>query len=324
MFEMIFWRFLYNDNCKGLILFDINNETYDSNWRGYYTLPTIYINGSVGTKINNSVNDYTLKFWVNQNWNTSVESYNVIGQINGTNAEETDILCCLYDSWWNQGTADSAIGIGMMMAIAKYMEYLKTNYGIIPKRNVKFIAFGGEEYNIHGGYYYEKYHENETIINVVDLNQLGFKQTDPRLTLNVFINKESYFGPDGYWKKIHKIIDFSNLLDRTNNEYDFATVHTGSEIFGGWDVISDYLPFDKAEDRKDEINTFSFIKTKDKDDTTMKWKYHHRSGGSHTEGDSMKYYDYTDVNATTEAIWNVTKYLMIENDCCFENLSYEL
>ena len=328
MIEMIIWS-VKNLNpckpdCKGIILFDHNNKTYDMNYRPYFPLPTLYINGTTGENINDSVGNYTIDYWVNQRWNTSIESYNVIGQINGTNENETDIVCCLYDSWWNQGTADSAIGMGMVLAIAKYMKELE-DLGIEPKRNVKFIAFGGEEYAMRGAFYYEKkYRKDEKINTVIDLNQLGFSQTTPRLTFDVFLNKESYYG---LTPVIEEIKDTSNLLDRTGNVYDFSTVNADKK--NGWPVISDYLPF---VDRIG-ITTLSFIKTKGPEEKLMKWKLHHRSGENHSQGDVMTYCNKKDVNVTTEFIWNVTKYFTINPDCnwsdgeptywAFDNTSYD-
>jgi Zn-dependent M28 family amino/carboxypeptidase len=34
--------------------------------------------------------------------------------------------------------------------LAKFYKHLETDYGIIPKYNLKFIAFGGEEYGYLG------------------------------------------------------------------------------------------------------------------------------------------------------------------------------
>ena len=104
-------------------------------YRPLAALPTIYINGSIGNEMNNSRDFYNISLWFNQSWNTDVDSYNVVGQLNGTDQDRTIIVDCLYDSWWNQGTADSAIGIGIILAIAKY--YKENN--IIPKYNLKLI-----------------------------------------------------------------------------------------------------------------------------------------------------------------------------------------
>jgi hypothetical protein len=83
-------------------------------------IPFIFINGSDGKKILDNIKDVNMDFKLEQHLNTSIVSYNVIGQLNGTDPSKTVIVDCLYDSWWTQGTSDSAIGMAIVLAIAKY------------------------------------------------------------------------------------------------------------------------------------------------------------------------------------------------------------
>lgn len=123
----------------------------------YHPLPTIDINKSIGKQIYENPSNYNISFWINQTWNESVTSYNVIGQINGTDQTKTILVSSLYDSWWNQGSADAAIGVGIVLAIAKHMKKLEA-VNIKPKNNVKFVLFGGEEYGYIGAKSYESKH----------------------------------------------------------------------------------------------------------------------------------------------------------------------
>jgi hypothetical protein len=177
-----------NSSCKGLILYDFNEDTYNMNPLKDFPLPVIFINKSNGLTIKNDMENTTIDFYINQSYNESVESYNVIGTIPGQDTSKTVVISSLYDCWWNQGTADSAIGMGMVLAMAKYYKDLQSNYGITPKYNLKFIAFGGEEYGFLGAASYESRHADEDIVSVIDLNQLGFTQTDPKLTFNIATN----------------------------------------------------------------------------------------------------------------------------------------
>ena len=67
-----YWRFIHH--CKGLTLYDFNNDTYDMNLNQYYPLPTIYVNKSIGEPIYNDANysypwlsdDYTITYWMDQ------------------------------------------------------------------------------------------------------------------------------------------------------------------------------------------------------------------------------------------------------------------
>ena len=43
------------------------------------------------------------------------------------------------------------------------------------------------------------------------------------------------------------------------------------------------------------------------------WKMHHRDGLNHTEGDVLKYFDWTDVSVTGEIVLLVTKYVALNN-----------
>jgi hypothetical protein len=193
--ELLLKLIMYSNPCvpedlyHGLILYDYTEDTYDHNTNLYHAFPIIYINRALGTMILNDYEHFTVDYLLDQQWKTEVESYNVIGQINGINQEETVLLSCLYDSWYNQGTADAATGIGILLGIAKYFH----DNNIQPKCNVRFAAFAGEEYGVRGAYSYEMDHrdDNDEITTVLDLNQLGFQQTepDPRIALYVVINQ---------------------------------------------------------------------------------------------------------------------------------------
>ncbi len=304
------WKWYnWNPNCKGLILYDHHKDTYNQESRFLGHLPTIFINKSIGKPLYDDARYIfpatdKIRFWINQQWNDGVVSYNVIGEIEGTNTEETAIIGVLYDSWWNQGTADSAIAVGMMLAIAKYMKELETYYNIIPKCNVKFIAFSGEEQGMRGAYDYEAAHRDENITTFIDLNQLGFTHPEPRLIMNIV-----YTNPD-LTEIIDLIGDDNNYVQRTGNVADFRTVP-----YKDWPYISDYKPF--YENRTDDEdlptpNCFSLVKD-------LAWKFHHRDGLEHTAGDTLDYYNETDVNVTVDLLWNLTKLYTIDPFCWFDH-----
>jgi hypothetical protein len=109
------WNETY-PTLRGLIQFDYDNDSHDTaEGSAWPNLTRIFINGSIGELINESVDEYTVDFYINQSYNTSVESYNVIGQINGTNPNKTVIIGCLYDSVFSSGTVDSGIGMAMVL-----------------------------------------------------------------------------------------------------------------------------------------------------------------------------------------------------------------
>jgi len=285
-------------HCEGEILYDHDSYSHDQTRNDYHTIPTIYINGSDGSKINQSVFNFRVNLSYCQRWNVSIESYNVVGQINGTDNDKTVIINSLYDSWFNQGTADSAIGVGIVLALARYYKELDQK-GIHPKYKLKFVLFGGEEAGVKGAYSYEAIHEDENIITFIDLNQLGFTQITPRTTLNVGTNRISL---KPVLEQIEKNTDY---ITRTNDISNFSVIW---DFFG---ILSDDLVF--ATKRPLQTRTITFLK-----DTS--WMLHHRDGVNHAEGDTMKYYNETDVIATSALIYNTSKYFCIRPNCSLKNI----
>ncbi len=276
-------------NCKGYVLYDFNDKCYDMIYfEDYYKnfLPTIFMNGSLGKKIWENPEDYTLNMYLKQQYNNSIESYNVIGQINGTDPSKTIIISSLYDCWWNQGTADSAIGTAIVVAIAKYFKENELQ----PKYTMKFICFSGEECGMRGANYYEAVQRDENIIYMIDLNQLGFSQNYPTLTFDIVSNKASFLN------ELYSIALKTNYYERTGYETEINKV-----LMLG--IPSNTLSF--SSNRKD-CNCVSLFKDGG-------WILHHRNGQNYTEGDVLKYYDPNDVKVTGELILNLTKALALDS-----------
>ncbi|MFH1101186.1 MAG: M28 family peptidase [Methanobacteriota archaeon] len=285
-----------NSSCRGLILYDFNNNTHDMNPLDNYPLPVIFINKSDGLQIMNNMSTTTIDFYVNQYYNESVESYNVIGTIPGHDNSRTIIVSSLMDSWWNPGVADSAIGCGLMLSVAKFFK----DNNIVPKYKLKFIAFGGEEYGYLGAKSYQSRHENENIVGVIDLNQLGFTQNDPPLTMDLCANKLLFKYVLG------AIASKSGYVERTGTDLETYFMPAGSP--------SNDAPF--ARQRMFQVprcRTVGFIKDRG-------WVLHHRDGLDHTEGDVMKYFNWTDVNATADLVLRTVKYLAVDPICWFESI----
>ena len=297
--EKLLWT-LFHPNCVGLIVFDVNNKTYNTGDGGF--LPLISVNKSIGLKIFDNPDNYRIDFYINQSWNESVTSYNVIGQLNGTNPNETIIISCLYDSWWCQGTGDAAIGMAMVLGTAKYF----IDHNIKPKCNIRFIGFCGEEAGLRGAYHYEASHRKENITTILDLNQLGFYPINPTSTgpcFGIASNKESLNSP------LFRIANETHYTERTNN---ITTIRMDiREKSGG--PPSNAVPFALSNyyDIK-PYTTIFFAKY-------HYWPNHHRDGINHMEGDVLKYFYWKDVSISGELIWNITRYFVINPNCWFEN-----
>ena len=175
--------------------------------------------------------------------------------------------------------------MGIVLAVAKYF---KEN-NITPKYNLKFIGFSGEEYDMRGAKYYEAIHKDENIIAILDLNQVGFTQNEPRLTLDICANRLSFLN------KVMEIVDKSNYVERTGNVTDVEGIWWPSG-----NIPSNSLVF--AMNRQ-LINAMTIFKDGG-------WILHHRDGKNHTEGDVLKYFNWTDTTVTAEIVLNITKYLV--------------
>ena len=275
----------YHDYCKGIILYDYNEETYDMKiMKNKNELPFIFISGNNGKKILDNLEETRIDFKLDQTYNTSVVSNNVIGQINGTDPSKTVLVNCLYDSWWCQGTSDAAIGMGMVLGVAKYFK----EHNIIPKYTVKFIAFAGEEHGFcAGSKHYASTHKDENILYVIDLNQIGFRQDDPILDLNIIFNKFSFY--KDLWG-IFKESDYANRVNSSNAVKPVITMYGGPTNC-------------KFIAKQIDCKTVCFLKDGG-------WILHHRDGMNHTEGDVLKYFDYEDVDVTGELVLKVLKKLV--------------
>ena len=230
-------------------------------------------------------------------FNNSVESYNVIGTLEGENKNETIIVCSLYDSWWCRGTADSAIGMSVALAIAKYF---KDNC-IIPERNIKFIAFCGEEYGLKGAMHYEETYRDENVSYVLDLNQLGFTPVIPEnIRFQIWTNDESVN------QSMVEFIEDANYTERTGIEYATRVkVECGP---------SNVKPFAWSHrDGKRNCKTILFVKT-GLGFEEPNWLHHHRDGINHTHGDVIDNFNWTDTEVAGELALNVTKYFAIEKE----------
>jgi hypothetical protein len=85
--------------------------------------------------------DYVVKADFCSEWTfEQVKSWNVIGKIPGKTSKIA-IINDFYDDWWNQATFDEAVGVGLILGIAKYIN----ENNIKPELTLKFITWGGHE-----------------------------------------------------------------------------------------------------------------------------------------------------------------------------------
>jgi hypothetical protein len=281
--EISIW-YTFFPHCQGLIRYDFHNNTYNMDYTTDWKLPVIFINGSQGQHLLSNIDTATIDFYLNQKINSSATSYNIIGQLNGSDTSKIIIIDSLYDSFWTQGTADSAIGMSIVLGIAKYL----TDNNITPKYTIQFIGFSGEEYGFRGALYHEATHKNDNIQYLIDLNQLGFTQNDPPLYLELISNN-------------HHLLNDANSI-----AHDLEYInHTGSA-----GVRTHFMPLGGPSNdqpfARNRFNCYTISLLKG-----LNWLYHHRTGMNYTEGDSIKYFNSTDVAITSQIVLELVKKLAL-------------
>ena len=96
------------------------------------------------------------------------ESYNVIGEIRGSEKPDEIVLIGAHLDSWGLGTGanDNGCNVAMMIDIARQMQRL----GIRPKRTVRFALWNGEEQGMIGSWRYTYAHADELDKHVMALS----------------------------------------------------------------------------------------------------------------------------------------------------------
>ena len=110
-------------------------------------------------RILNRTADISIKLNMGAQAGPEFTSYNVIGEITGTEAaEEVIIMGGHLDSWdMGTGAVDDGAGVGITMAAAKL---IKDN-GIKHRRTIRVILWAAEEQGLIGAFAYAKAHEKD-------------------------------------------------------------------------------------------------------------------------------------------------------------------
>ncbi|MEA2054153.1 MAG: M28 family peptidase [Candidatus Thermoplasmatota archaeon] len=217
---------------------------------------------------------------------SSVESYNVMGEIPGIDNSKVIIVGAHYDGLWNQAAIDDAIGTGIMLGIAKYF---KEN-NIVPKYKLKFVAFAGEEWQRRGSKDYKKEYletsegtttSTENVEYMINIDMVAHNTLSP---LNMTSNDASVVS------KVNEIAQQINYEGKSGYEFD--------SIYGTPEATD-------AETFVDYTTVIDFGKEL--------YKGYHRDGNNHNKGDVMGNIDDDDLSATAELTLEVVKCYAVEN-----------
>lgn len=103
--------------------------------------------------------DVVLKLTLSSHADATKSSFNVIGEIRGSEKSDQYVLIGGHLDSWDLGTGalDDGAGCAMTMAAAEAIKRL----GLKPKRTIRVVLFANEEQGIFGGQHYYETHKNE-------------------------------------------------------------------------------------------------------------------------------------------------------------------
>jgi len=87
------------------------------------------------------------------------ESFNVVGEIRGSEKPEEIVVVGAHLDSWDLGTGalDNGCNVALVLDIARQMKAL----GVTPRRSVRFVLWNGEEQGLYGSWGYAKSHAAE-------------------------------------------------------------------------------------------------------------------------------------------------------------------
>jgi len=125
-------------------------------------IPTAAITAEDANRIQRLVNrgvKVRLRLKMESKFDADVESFNVVGEIRGSEKPDEIVLAgCHFDSWDpGTGASDDAVGCIVTWEAARLMKKLN----IRPKRTVRIVLFTNEENGLRGGNAYRDQHAKE-------------------------------------------------------------------------------------------------------------------------------------------------------------------
>lgn len=254
------------------------------------------VNGATGDAIIEKIagrnpETITADFYVKTTYFKDVESYNVVGTINGE-VEDIIIIASHYDTVWGPCAADDAGSNSVVWSIAKYI----ADNEIVPHYTMKFIAWAGEEYGFKGSRsYVNKYNHQENWQYVITLGALGYENRSDVLRSDTKLN---------VWKLFSKGCQPDNFIDLLES-YDYPAMSGG---FGGIQINGE-KPTDKYQVFMTDGGMFALdtngLITIDKGTPLIADHWHHRDGQGHTKGNSVDIINFTDLQASGEVVLGI-------------------
>jgi len=287
----------------------------------YLNVPAFSINGSI--RVNGQMRNFEqwvkqnentnhpvrARFYINQQKNDHVVSYNVYCNVQGKDTSKYIILSGgHYEAWPGQMMADDASGVGIMMGVLKYFN----DYNITPKCNLQFIFHGGHEIGGRGSISHTYNRTVTTILQsakyLINLDELIHHFHPSTLRINI---TDPCLRP-----VLEKITQDANYANPAEQNY----VSIGGEHASKFGFV-DAKAYKKSSILNNNIHppygiNIDYIEFNKNNDTN-----YHQSGSNNTMGDTLDVLDKDDLNRTAEIIWNTTKYLSVDPNCWFQTVT---
>ena len=103
---------------------------------------------------------------------------NVVAEVPGLNKDRTVLITAHYDSVMCQGAVDNGGGVAAMLQIASQTMEAVQSGALVPKYNLIFVAFAGEELGMVGSAHFVAAHsdEMEDYVAMINLDCIGSTQ----------------------------------------------------------------------------------------------------------------------------------------------------
>jgi hypothetical protein len=290
-----------------------DGKLYKQSW-ATMTKPIFYINHTVRDQ---HVVPHEIEDWVGNGGNVhadftlhtqkiEAQSYNVYCTIKGHNPGKRVIISGGHiDGMIGQMAIDTPGSVAAMLGILKYMN----DNQIEPKYDTTFIAFSGEEYIDRGSRSYLVHHfppngENNDIATMINVDVFGSISEDCENLDVVIGNITSQSWSATARNKVENISYLTN--------YPGIIKVTGNQNVEFKDLSTDAYPFYKKN--------VAVINIGEQQDTRTR----HKTGCNHTKGDTLDHLDWRpgerdDLKLTTDFVWNITKYYIVNPNCWFLN-----
>ena len=282
----------------------------------YLFRPFMFMNGSVNLDSGGSINiwdwakndtNLNASFRIEEKKNDSVESYNVICEVEGKNPNKSIMISGgHHDFLWGQGASDNAAGVAIMLGILKWLNESR----ITPEYNLTFVSFSGEEVVMRGSGFYvfnESFaSKNKNMTYMINLDWLAHNTTNS--TLRIPVTDDSlYIAISRTTSRTH----YNEKFNVTNKKYILRVL--SSEVENDARPFFDrYINGTFCAAEKTDLKILEIGKEKMKDLRLDVMNARHRSGANHTLGDTLEIIDREDLNITADIALNITRYLILE------------